>query len=100
MFVTGILWVFDPVGCFINFLWPLQSQQGLRIFAFAIFCELKVPTLGEIMLATQSSVKDIAYLVLPGVKQPLAADIICSLHVQFDFCCESSFTTCHLGQLN
>lgn len=101
MFVIGSLWVFGPVGCFISFSWPLQSQQGLRIFAFAIFCELKVPALGEIMLATQSSMKDIAYLVFPGIKQFTSSRYYYMLSARaIDFCCESSFTSCHLGQLN
>ena len=100
MFMIGILWVYDPVGCFINFSWPLQSQQVLRIFAFAIVCDLKIPAPGEIILATQSLVKDIGYLFLPSIKQSLAADIICSLHMRYDFCCESNFTSCHLGHLN
>lgn len=66
MFMMGILLVYGPGGCFINFSWPLQSQQVLRIFAFAICCELKVPAPGEIILATQSSVKDVGYLILPS----------------------------------
>lgn len=98
MFMIGILRVYDPVGCFINSS-PLQSQV-LSIFAFAVFCELRVPAPGEIVLATQSSVKDIGYLILPSIKQLLAADTIRSLHARYDFCCESNFTSGHLGHLN
>lgn len=99
MFMMGFLWVYDPAGCFINFSWHLQSQV-LRLFAFAIFCELKVPSPGEILLAIQSLVKDTGYLVLPSIKQSLAAGIICSLHMRYDLCCESTFTACHLGHLS
>lgn len=58
MFMIEIFWVYDPVGCFINFLWLLQTKEVLRVFVFTIFCELIIPTLGGIMLATQRSVEE------------------------------------------
>lgn len=39
-----------------------------------------------------SFVKDGGYFVLPSIKQLLAADIICSPHMQYDFCYESNVT--------
>ena len=81
VFMIGILCVYHPVGHFISVSCPLQSRQVLRIFAFDIFCELKVPAPWRTVLATQISVKDIGYLILPSIKRSLAADIVRSLHV-------------------